>query len=196
MRYLNLTVTGEDSVSTLAHLVHAIHGFNASRSANDRLAIAFPFAQEAVFNAQGRALYNPTPGNQLRIFGEDALIEEFVVSPVPKRMLKLGMALKGAISDVPAYAGAVRFVRDRQFERTHKNGAYARREVRRAQELGIEYTPRRQTAPRTFGLALRSKSTGHEFHIDVRKEPATSSATLENITAYGLCGPGSAVPLF
>lgn len=196
MRYLNLTATGEDSHETLARLLQAVHGFNASRAPNARVAVAFPGMQEALIDERGKVLQVPKPGSQLRVFGEEAALLAFATSSTPARMVKLGMVVRSAVCDVPAGAGAVRFVRDRSFERHHANGAYARRQARRAEARGETAGRRGMAEPRTFGFHLRSKSTQHGFHVDVRKEPAHQGFNLANISSYGLCSEGSAVPWF
>lgn len=198
MHYVNLTAVGEDAKETLRHLMLALHGFNQPRDKADRLAAAFPGMLEAVVDEYRKVLVMPQPGAQLRLIGNRVLIEQFLASPLPLRIIRMGMAAKGPVCAVPEDAKAVRFVRDRRFERKHPNGAYERRRVRRAQEQGrqapsLTRTPR---VPSSFSFALPSKSTGHPFHLDVRREYVSQPYDLSDITAYGLCGPSSAIPLF
>lgn len=197
MQYVNLTAVGEDTHEVLRQLLLAVHGFNAPCAADDRIAIAFPAMLDAIVDERGKVVQLPRCGAQLRLFGPAQKLEAFLSSPLPSRAIKLGMAVRSALASVPAHAGAIRYVRDRRFERTHPKGAYARRQKLRAQQAGREYHPnQKRPVPENFSFPLRSKSSGLSFHLDVRREPATTTVNLGGITAYGLCGPNSAVPFF
>jgi hypothetical protein len=196
IQYANLVATGEDTSLVLAHVMHAVHGFNANRAADARIAAAFPGMQDAVLDERGKLLQPPVPGSIVRIFGDAELLQAFMDSATPLRLARMGALIRSVVLEVPPFAGAIRFVRDRAFERGHRGGAYARRQKLRAAKAGREYFPAQRSTPRTFGLQLRSKSTSNAFFLDVRKEPATHPASLANISAYGLCAPGSAVPSF
>lgn len=197
MHFVNITVVGEDTHEVLRQLQLAVHGFNAPRGAGTRVAVAFPAMLDAIVDERGKVVQMPRCGAQLRIFGEAEHLEAFISGATPSRVLKRGMAVRSALATVPAHAGAIRYVRDRRFERTHPNGAYVRRQKLRAQASGRDYHPnRKQPVPETFSFPLSSKSSGRDFHLDVRREPAQGAVNLSNVTAYGLCGPGTAVPFF
>ena len=197
LRYVNLTVTGEDAQFTLGQLMYAVHGYNAERAEDDRIAVSFPTMQDAVVSERGKVLSKGTFGTQLRLFATGEKLSEFLVSAVPNKLARMGAIVRGTVSEVPAGAGAVRFVRDRKFEKTIREGAYARRQQGRAVEHGREYFARKKLEkPVSVGLLIRSKSSDCSFHIDVRREASLVPVGVSQVSAYGLCGEGSAVPLF
>lgn len=197
LRYVNLTATGEDTAFTLGKLMLAVHGYNADRAEGERIAVAFPMMQDAVISERGKTLSTGSFGPQLRLFAAEDKLSEFLVSALPNKLARLGAVVRGAITDVPAGAGAVRYVRDRKFEKTHTGGAHARRQQRRAAEQGRECVARKRLdKPVSVGLLIKSKSTDRPFHLDVRKEASEVQVSLAKVNAYGLCGEGSAVPMF
>lgn len=197
VRYVNLTAMGEDIEFVMGKLMYAVHGYNASRTESERIAVAFPMMQEAVVSERGKPLMAGTFGPQLRLFATEDKLSEFLASALPNKLARLGAVVRGAILDIPAGAGAVRYVRDRKFEKTHVGGAHARRQQRRAAEQGREcFAKKRYATPVSIGLPMQSKSTSRPFHLDVRKETCAEAVLLGNVNAYGLCGEGTAVPLF
>ena len=196
MKYVNLTATGEDTAFVLAKAMHLLHGFNAGREANNRIAVAFPAWADAIFDERGKRVQKVRMGAVLRLFATENQLEAFLASAGPQRLCRLGAVEASPVQTVPANCQAVRFVRDRTFERGHPNGAYARRQQRRAQAKGMECHARVTPHQQSFSLALKSKSTGNEFCLDIRKELYEQAYSLQNITAYGLCGEGAAVPVF
>lgn len=197
MHYVNLTAVGEDTHEVLRQLMVAVHGFNAPRAAADRLAVSFPAMLQALVDERGKVIQMPRCGAQLRLFGDPENLRTFLGSQLPSRVIKMGMAVRGELAEVPTNIAAVRFVRDRRFERTHPNGSYARRQKLRAEAAGrTHHLNRKLEVPQNFSFGLSSKSSARSFHLDIRREPAPGGVNLSNITAYGLCGPDSAVPLF
>lgn len=197
LRYTNLIVTGEDATYSLAQLMLAVHGYNAARAENDRIAVAFPTMQDAVVSERGKVMVKATLGTHLRLFAVEALLNEFLASPIPSKLARLGAVVRSKPAVVPAGAGAVRFVRDRRFEKTHQDGAYARRQRARATEQGREYFARqKQAQPESVGISLKSKSTEREFYLDVRREAGTAVSGELRVNSYGLCSAETSVPMF
>ncbi len=186
--------TKEEQKEALGLLMLAVHGYNAKRAPADRVAVAFPQYQAGTVDQA------PQPGSCLRVIcREPGALEAFGASHWPLRLLRLGVATVTAVQPVPQHAVGMRVVRDRGFERNLEGSSYQRRQVARAAARGQAAQP----APavklgRSFGLPLRSASTGKAFYLDVRVEPMATPGpwTLDDISAYGLCGPGAAVPVF
>lgn len=196
--YVDFRVTGEDSNFTLSRLVAAVHGFDATVAQEDRLAMAFPAMRAAFVDERGVQRTPPTSGELLRVFGKKDALEQFLASGTPSKLARLGAAIRTAIAPVPSGAGQTRFVRDRAFEKGFAAGSYARRQQQRAVQQNRPYMARTNKGrpSRSFSFETQSQSSGHGFYLDIRNEMAENCAFLSNVTSYGLCGPGSAVPLF
>jgi CRISPR-associated endoribonuclease Cas6/Csy4 subtype I-F len=197
MHYLDIIAQGEEAERALSAMLLAVHGWNATHAEDNRLAVAFPRMQDATVDPRGKVLHPPKPGSLLRVFSNSPQdLTEFSSSPVPARASRLGAIVKSDVQEVPPTAGAVRFVRDREFEKSHSHGAYARRQKKAAERAGREYRPHKPTAPRSFGIAMKSQSSNRAFFVDIRKEESTGPVNLGNVNAYGLCSTGAAVPWF
>lgn len=195
--YQDYFATGEDSTVTVARLFHAVHGWNSQHSQGERIAVAFPLMREAVRDARGKLLVAPHSGTHVRLFANSPeLLAEFAGTPIPARAARLGAVVRTSAQEVPSEAGAIRYVRDRLFEKGHSQGSYARRAAKRAEQAGREPTSAEKRKTASFGLNLASKSTERKFFVDIRKEPFAGPYSLGSINSYGLCGPGSSVPSF
>jgi CRISPR-associated endoribonuclease Cas6/Csy4 subtype I-F len=195
MKYVDFYLAGEDSAQTMHLLMQGVHGYNAQHE--ERLALAFPLMQERVHDARGKLVRKATLGTTLRVFGQDSALADFTTSGIPRKLARLGAAIPTAVADIPQGAGAARYVRDRQLEKGFKDGAYARRQQRRAEAAGREYHPHQRVTASCVGVEMPSKSSGQVFMLDIRRETvAAADVMLKSITAYGLCGQGSLVPHF
>jgi CRISPR-associated endoribonuclease Cas6/Csy4 subtype I-F len=196
--YVDFRVTGEDSNFTLSRLVAAIHGFDTKAAPEERLAMAFPAMRAAFVDERGVQHTPPSSGELLRVFGSQDALEQFVATGTPLKLVRLGAAVRTVIAPVPVGAGKTRFVRDRAFEKGFASGSYARRQQQRATEQNRPYVARTNKGrpSRSFSFETQSQSTGMGFFLDIRNEVAEDCVLLSNVTSYGLCGPGSAVPLF
>lgn len=198
LHYVDFSACGEDASFTLARLMAAVHGYDAKATAPERLAVAYPAMREATVDNRGAQLTPPASGEVLRVFGRPESLTLFIASGTPLKLVRMGAATRTTQALVPAGATQTRFVRDRGFEKGFKAGSYARRQMRRAEEQGREYVPRASVGrvSRGFGLEAKSQSSENPFFLDIRNEPAENCELLRDITAYGLCGPGSSVPVF
>lgn len=196
--FIDFKAGGEDAKFILSMLVAAVHGFNATADKAERIGMCFPSMQAATVNVLGRQELPATSGEVLRVFGSEKNLETFATSRIPGKLLRRGAVTKTTIEHVPEGAGEIRVVRDRQFEKGFKGGSYARRQMKRAELQGRPYIARARRSDDScgFGFHAMSKSSNRAFVLDVRSEIAESCAVLGDITAYGLCGPGSSVPWF
>lgn len=198
VHFMDFKVAGEDAKFTLSMLVAAVHGFDATVDKAERIGMSFPAMQAAVVNESGLQKAPATSGEVLRVFGSSINLETFAASRTPEKLLRRGAVTKTTIELVPEGAGERRVVRDRQFEKGFKGGSHARRQMKRAELQGRPYIARARRSGEScgFGFKAMSKSSNRAFVLDVRSEIAESCTVLSDVTAYGLCGPGSSVPWF
>lgn len=204
LSYVDFIASGEDAYASMCSLFAAVHGFNAKAAPGARLAVAFPLARLAVVQETDDRSQRPSApscGPLLRVFGAADALRAFAKSKLPARLTALGAVSAQPVAEVPAGHGWVRYVRDRRFERQTPT-MRAKRQQRRAAR-GITRVAEAGSAQHlkggSFGLLVRSQTTGHEYYVDVRREPAQPAAVFNPsaLNAYGLSSsPDCAVPSF
>lgn len=188
--YTDFEVCPDDAPYILELLVSAAHGANSVSAAHARVAMAFPTADWA----------RNAPGRVLRVFADsEAVLQAFILSAIPSRVIKRGGATASLPKEAPFAAEWGVYVRDRSSER-RTPAALARRERRRAKR---ETDWGRPTVPRVEGpcihVGLHSKSEQRSFQLNVRIETDVGRAfNALNLNSYGLSGADTpcAVPLF
>lgn len=198
--YVEASCGGEDAADVMARLMSAVHGYNRSESRPGQLGVAFPRMQEAQFSEQGRLLSPCRGGTALRVFGTPPMLEEFLGSPVPRKLSRLGLLSFTPVLTTPDNHLLVRYVRDRRLEKlSPDSGANRRRRAHVAAGKLKEALPCRPEVDvrGTFKLEQHSQETGQGFPLVVRREAYTGARGAAGVAFnnYGLCsGPAACVP--
>ena len=179
-----------DGQDALRQLLEAVHGHNARYEERDgkRLAIAFPWMQPLQRDQHGRVLNIGNAGPVLRLFCPQDVLTTFLASDVPNRLFRRGMARASTILPVPNVVDAVRFVRNRRFEKYNRNGGYVR---------GLGRTRvQRYVAGDEFNIDTKSQSTGQTFFMTIQREKTDGPWAIGSVSSYGLCGSDTSLPSF
>lgn len=194
MHYTDFIINADSTTDlreTLGQLMLAVHGHNAAVDESHRIAVSFPNATAGAVGAP------PASGNRLRVFSASEQLTAFSASYWPARLLRLGMVSVTPPAVVPDNARGLKVTRDRKFERLLPNSSYLRRLARRAEARGDAVVSGVTVkGGNSFGLPLRSRSTGQSFHLDVQVKESPLPLCFSGISVYGLCGEKTVLPQF
>lgn len=210
--YIDLNVSPDDAQSLMGKIIFAVHGAN-SRNNNPakNLKISFPDWSEPVIDERGKKISGISSGSCIRIFADDAALNDFMNSRIPSRMLCSGALSTLGAKAVPELAAStqyVRFIRDRSRERATDGEALRRenRRVKRAEQRAksgkseIEYKRSEKIEVRSsvkFELPSLKGDCKFPFYISMINVGEVSSILVPGSSTYGLSNDESvATPVF
>lgn len=170
MRYVDILLTPmerSDYWHVAAMVMKILHG--AISNLGGAVGISFPQWRDNVVGERGAMIAPQDPGDLFRLVGAQEDLEKVVGDM--GRAVDNGLARVVRFGDVPENAMAVRFVRDRQIEKS-----------RSGDRSNIHF------------FKFESAENGNRFSLAVRREKGGDLH--KGFSNYGLSKDGSAVPAF